>query len=90
MGEIGYLTKSPLFLCTKLVSKEFVYYICKMEELKKALELRAKYNRMSLNNFIKKLESYLGFELQEDIKNDWEYTGLTNIDLFKEYVKCNI
>ncbi len=53
-----------------------------MEELKKALELRAKYNNMDFDEFVKELEIYLGHKIYEHVIENWRYCGLNNTDMF--------
>lgn len=53
-----------------------------MEELIKALEIREKYNKMPLAEFIKEYEEWRGEKVPEQTINEWKFTGLSNTDLF--------
>jgi len=57
-----------------------------MEELKKALELRAKYNNIDFDEFVKELEIYLGHKIYEHVIENWRYCGLNNTDMFLSYL----
>jgi len=57
-----------------------------MEELKKALKLRREYNRMPFDEFAKLLENYIGKEIPKKEKENFEFSGLMNIDLFTMWV----
>lgn len=57
-----------------------------MNELKKSLEIRQKYNQMDIDEFIIHLEKYLGKELPEKDKENFKYSGLNNVDLFTMHV----
>ena len=57
-----------------------------MEDLKKALLLRRHYNRMDFDEFVNELEKYIGEKIPEEEKENYEFSGLLNIDLFTMYV----
>ena len=57
-----------------------------MEDLKKALEVREKYNKMNTDEFIKMCEEYAGEKIPDDVQEFWGFTGLLNTDFFKMYV----
>lgn len=60
-----------------------------MEDLKKALELRKKYNKMPFDEFVAELEKYLGFEIAQEEKDNFKFCGLMNHDFFMMYVDIN-
>ncbi len=51
-----------------------------MEALILALEVRKRYNKMSLENFIKEFEVYTQQEIPEEIIDEFKLTGLCNTD----------
>lgn len=59
-----------------------------MEELKKALEIRQKYMNEDFNTFVEKLEEYICEKIPQKDKDEFKYTGLSNIDFFRMYVEC--
>ncbi len=65
-----------------------------MENLKKALVLRRKYNRMDFDEFAELVKNYVFDELPEDEKErfeqekkQFEFTGLNNVDFFTIWVE---
>ena len=52
-----------------------------MEDLKKALELRAKYNLMDFDKFLLEFEDYTDCKLDEEFVRRWKLMGLNNTDL---------
>lgn len=52
-----------------------------MEELVSAIVITKKYDRMSIESFIKELEIYKGIKIPETIIETWRFTGLSNSDL---------
>lgn len=57
-----------------------------MEELKKALETRRKFNKMNFEDFTKLLENYIGKEIPKEEKENFKFAGLLNTDLFTTWV----
>ena len=57
-----------------------------MEELKKALEIRRKFNKMDFDEFTKQLEDYIGKEIPKDEIENFKFAGLMNVDLFTMWV----
>ena len=57
-----------------------------MEELKKALETRRKFNKMDFDEFVKLLENHIGEEIPKKEKDNFKFTGLMNVDLFTMWV----
>jgi len=57
-----------------------------MEDLKKALELKNKYNKMPFDDFVIELEKYLGYEIPQKEKDIFKYCGLLNHDFFMMFV----
>jgi len=53
-----------------------------MEELKQALIIRKKYNRMDFDEFIPLLEKYLNKEFTQKEKDIFKLSGLLNTDIF--------
>lgn len=52
-------------------------------ELIKAIELRKKYNRMKLEDFIKEVEEFKGVKIPLRKIEFWKFTGLNNVDLLE-------
>jgi len=51
-----------------------------MEELYNALKIRQKYNAMDFDDFIKIFEKDTNQIVPSEIKEDYKYTGLNNVD----------
>lgn len=51
-----------------------------MKELILALELRRKYNQMSLREVVKEFEEYTGQKVPEKAIEDFKLVGLNNMD----------
>jgi len=51
-----------------------------MKNLKEALELRRKYNKMDLVVLIEKFENFSNQIIPEKCKSEFDFTGLNNID----------
>lgn len=57
-----------------------------MDDLKNALILRREYNRMPFDEFAKMVENYIGEKIPEKEKEEFQYSGLLNIDFFTMWV----
>jgi len=58
-----------------------------MEEFKRALEIRKRYNAMPFDDFVAQLETYLGYKIPQEEKENFRFTGLMNQDFFMMHVK---
>ena len=56
-----------------------------MQELIDALKVRQKYNKMSLDKFIKKYEEFYKVKIPREVVNEFRFTGLNNIDFIGFY-----
>ena len=57
-----------------------------MEDLIKALETRKRYNEMPFDEFVLKLEKYVGYTFPQEDKDNFKYCGLLNHDFLTMYV----
>ncbi len=57
-----------------------------ISELIKAIELRKKYNRMKLSDFIKEFEEYKNIKIPEKVIEKWKFIGLNNTDFINHYI----
>ena len=53
-----------------------------MEELKKALQIRERFNKLPFDEFTELLERYIGETIPKKEKEQFKYTGLLNTDFF--------
>ncbi len=53
-----------------------------MKALILALEVRNKYNQMSLDDSVKEFEEYTGQSVPENAIAEFKFTGLNNVDFF--------
>ena len=70
-----------------IVNKSHVKSIIKpsseLDELKQALKLISKYNKMDFNDFADLLQRETGKKITKDQRDKFSFTGLNNIDFLK-------
>lgn len=51
-----------------------------MKELKEAIAIKAKYNKMDLEDVVKEFEEYSGQEIPQEAIDRFKYVGLNHVD----------